>query len=354
MAVKPKTILVIQTAFLGDVVLTTPLLTALKEYFPNASLSVLVIPRTQEALSRHPAVDEVLTYDKKGAQRGIRSLFQLARLIKTRGFDLCFLPHRSFRSAALAWFSGIPRRIGFRQSLGAIFLTDRVNRDLNQHEVDRNLSLLTSLGMKPMARSYLPQVAIDAAARESVERILKTEGAATEDYLIGIAPGSVWATKRWMPEGFSALVDSLAEKYNAKVILLGSRDDEPIGKSILKLCRTKPLNLLGQSIQELIATLSRCRLLITNDNGAMHIAGALGIPIVAIFGSTSPQAGYGPYSPLAQIVEHSLPCRPCGLHGYHRCPQGHFRCMREITSEEVLSSVEKQLKIVRGIDDVKR
>lgn len=348
---EPKKILVIQTAFLGDVVLTTPLLGAIKDGFPKAGLSVLLVPRTKEILAGHPAVDEVLVYDKKGDLRGLRGLVRMARLLKSRGFDLCFLPHRSFRSAILAYLAGIPRRIGFGRSAGSLFYTDRAVRDPARHEVDRNLSLLVPLGIKPASAVRHLKVASDPVAQEAVDRILKAEGVKPGDCLIGMAPGSVWATKRWLPEGFAAVTDTLMNRSalggKARILLLGSREDGTTTLEIIARCRQKPVNLAGQPLSELVATLSRCRLLIANDNGAMHIGTALGVPVVAIFGSTSPSGGYGPYTKEAEIVEHTLPCRPCGLHGYRRCPLGHFNCMREITPKEVMAAVERQLKVDR-------
>lgn len=347
---EPKKILVIQTAFLGDVVLTTPLLGAIKDGFPKAGLSVLVVSRTKEILSGHPAVDEVLVYDKRGDLRGLRGLIRMARLLESRGFDLCFLPHRSFRSAILAYLAGIPRRIGFGRSAGSLLYTDRVVRDPARHEVDRNLSLLTPLGIEPASLTRRLQLTVDPSARGIVERILKDQGIGSGDVLVGMAPGSVWATKRWLPEGFSAVADALMDSSDfgskVKVVLLGSKEEMGIANQIMVGCRHKPINFLGQSLPELVATLSRCRLLITNDNGAMHVGTALDIPIVAIFGSTSPDGGYGPYTETAVIVEHTLLCRPCGLHGYRRCPLGHFKCMKEITPEEVMTAVEKQLRVL--------
>lgn len=343
MQVEPKKILVIQTAFLGDVVLTTPLLSAIKDGFPKASLSVLVVPRTKEILSGHPAVDEVLVYDKKGDLRGLRGLIRTARLLKSRGFDLCLLPHRSFRSAILAYLARIPRRIGFKKSAGSLFYTDRVFRDPTRHEVDRNLSLLAALEIEPASAVRHLKVASDPVAREAVDRILKTEGVKPGDCLIGMAPGSVWATKRWLPEGFAAVADTLIVQYQASILLLGSREDETTTLEIIARCRQRPVNLAGQPISELVATLARCRLLITNDNGAMHIGTALSVPVVAVFGSTSSSGGYGPYTKRAEIVEHTLPCRPCGLHGYRRCPLGHFKCMKDIGPEEVMAAVRRQI-----------
>jgi heptosyltransferase II len=343
MSAEPNKILVIQTAFLGDVVMTLPMLSALKQGFPKAGLSVLVVPKSKEILWGHPAVDEVLVYDKNGDQHGLLGLIRLAKTLKNQKFDLCLLPHRSFRSGLLAFLSGIPQRIGFQRPVGWLFYTRCVTRDESIHEVDRNLQLLSPLGLEGISKNH-PELSVTPEARDGIEETFKRAGLRQNELIVGIAPGSVWATKRWLPEGFAALADALTEKLSARVLLLGSKNEEPIAQEIIASSKQNLLNLMGQSIKELVATLSRCRLLITNDNGAMHIAAALNVPIVAIFGSTSPDAGYGPYTHAAEIVEHTLSCRPCGLHGYRRCPLGHFRCMREITAEEVMTAVEKQLK----------
>lgn len=145
MGFEPKKILVIQTAFLGDVVLTTPLLQALRDRFPRAYLAALVIPGTREILAGHPSLDDVLVYDKKSRGRERRGLISTARLLREKRFDACLLPHRSFRSALLALLAGIPVRIGFVQSLGSFLYTRRVRRDSSRHEVHRNLQLLSPL-----------------------------------------------------------------------------------------------------------------------------------------------------------------------------------------------------------------
>jgi heptosyltransferase-2 len=333
-------------------VLTFPLFDALKKRHPGAVLSVLAVPRTKEILDGQPGIDEVLVYDKRVDQRGLRGLVRMARTLSDRGFDLCILPHRSFRSALLAWMARIPKRVGFRGTMGSFLYTDRMERDPELHEVDRNLSLLGLPGVETSAgkgRRGLGSLVVDPAARAVVERVLQAEKIGPEDCLVGVAPGSVWATKRWLPEGFSAVCDRLAEERGARLLLLGSKDDLPVIREIIARCRRKPVSLAGQTIPELVATLSLCRLLITNDNGAMHIGALLGLPIVAVFGSTSPAAGFGPYTDSARIVERTLHCRPCGPHGHRSCPEGHFRCMREIAPEAVLAAADQHLSpIVHG------
>jgi heptosyltransferase-2 len=346
MGTEPKRILVIQTAFLGDVVLTTPLLQALRDRFPKAYLAALVIPGTREILAGHPALDEVLVYDKKGRERGLRGLRSMVRRLAEKRFDCCLLAHRSFRSALLAFAAGIPTRIGFFQSPGCWLYSQRVWRDSSRHEVRRNLQLLVPLAPEGSADRTVPieklWVPSDTEDLEWAGRSLAEHGIRPNDRVIAIAPGSVWATKRWVPDGFAAVIDGLAVQNKRKVVLLGSRGDRPVVDEILRRCREKPVDLSGRTtLRQLAAVLKRCELLITNDNGAMHVGVAQNLPVVAIFGSTTLSLGYGPFTDRAEVVERSLDCRPCGKHGYSACPRGHFNCMKQITPEQVMAAAER-------------
>jgi len=349
MGTEPKRILVIQTAFLGDVVLVTPLLQALRDRFPKAYLAVLVIPGTREILAGHPGLDDVLVYDKKGRDRSLRGLRSMVRLLADKRFDCCLLPHRSFRSALLAFAAGIPMRIGFFQSLGCWLYSRRVWRDSSRHEVRRNLQLMGPLAPDHSMDSAAPAgtlwVSSTEEDRDWANRRLAEFGIQENDRLIAIAPGSVWATKRWVPEGFAAVIDGLITRHQRKVVLLGSPDDLPAVEEIVARCRQKPVNLAGKTtLRQLAAVLKRSELLITNDNGAMHVGVAQDRPIVAVFGSTTLGLGYGPFTSRAVIVERPLDCRPCGKHGYKECPLGHFNCMKQITPGEVMAAVEKMIQ----------
>ena len=349
MGTEPKKILVIQTAFLGDVVLTTPLLQSLRDRFPRAHLTALVIPGTREILAGHPLLDDVLVYDKKSRDRGWRGLISTARSLREKRFDACLLPHRSFRSALLAFMAGIPVRIGFVQSLGGFLYTRRVWRDSSRHEVRRTLQLLGPLASGRFIDADAPSgklcVPTGPEDLEWANRSLSEQGIRENDRVIAIAPGSVWATKRWVPEGFAAVIDGLIATHKRNVVLLGSRDDLPVIDEILSHCLEKPVNLAGKTtLRQLAAVLKRSELLITNDNGAMHIGVAQDVPVAAVFGSTTLNLGYGPFTERAIVVEKDLSCRPCGKHGHAKCPLGHFDCMKLITPGDVMAAVEKMMK----------
>lgn len=336
-------ILLVQTAFIGDVVLTTPLIKAVKKKFSNSKLSVLVIPQTAELLMNNPYVDEVIVYDKRGQEKSLHAFFQLVNKIKQEKFDLALVPHRSYRSSFLVFLSKIPERIGFDKNQANFFLTKKVTYQNNLHEIDRNLSLIQANGLK--LEEKLPELFPDKNNFTTVENFLTENEVKLADPLIAIAPGSTWATKRWLLEGFAKVADWLIQKEKAKVVLIGSKEDEKLANDIGNLMQTKPVVACGKlSLLESAVLLSKCKLLLANDTAPVHMAVAMKTPVVEIYGSTVPAFGFYPYGDGHLIIEKNLPCRPCGIHGHQKCPLGHFRCMKEISAEEVFNTVVKKLK----------
>jgi len=339
---EPSKIVVIQTAFLGDAVLTTPLIGALHERFPGSAISVLCTPEIADVFRNHPAVQETLMFDKRGHERSWLKRWALIQRLKEQRFDMAIIPHRSLTSVMLAYLAQIPRRIGFTASQGRWFLTDVVPFTWGVHDVDRNLALLNVFGVQNPAGELWLKPQTDASER--IQHRLQAAGIAAEDSIVGINPGSVWATKRWLPEGFAAVADRLIREAHAKVIFIGGAKDKETMAKILSLMKETPLNWVGETtLPELIATISRCRTFLTNDSGPLHIAVASHVPTVAIFGPTTKELGFFPYGSGHRVIEKELSCRPCGLHGADRCPLGHFNCMKEITVSEVFDAVREKL-----------
>lgn len=338
---KPKRILIIQTAFLGDVILCTPLIKILRKTFPDSTVSFLLIPETKKALGNNPHLNEILVYDKR-KKKGVGSFLQIMTQIRKRRFDLAVIPHRSLRSALLTYLSGIPQRIGFDRSTGSFLFTRKVVYPLKVHEVDRNLSLLS--GFNPHLTDPSPELFPSSEDFSYARKLLLDFGMGEEDRIVGIAPGSVWATKRWLPERFAEVSQLLMRKAGAKVVFLGSEDDQNLCESIASLMTDKPVILAGKTdILQSAATISFCKVVLSNDSAPVHLASAMRRPVVAIFGSTIPELGFAPYGENHLIIEKKMECRPCGIHGRGKCPQKHFRCMREITTEEVFQAVLSQL-----------
>ncbi|MCJ7508921.1 MAG: lipopolysaccharide heptosyltransferase II [candidate division Zixibacteria bacterium] len=338
----PQKILIIQTAFLGDVILTTPLVKAVRELYPQAFISILLIPQTAEVFESNPRINQIILYDKKGKQKGVKDFFKLVKFIQKEKFDLALLPHRSFRSALLAYLSAIPQRIGFYTSPGSFLYTSEVTYRSNLHEIERVLSLLSPLGHD--VHNIKPELFPKDEDLIWADKFLNECGIDKSKKIVGIAPSSVWATKRWMPEGYAYVGDRLISESNIEVLLLGSRADENLLLKISSLMNKKPVIPIGKlTLLKSAALIFRCSAVLSNDSAPVHMAVASGKPVVAIFGSTLPEFGFYPYGEGHTIIQKELYCRPCGIHGRKSCPEIHFRCMREISPDEVVQAVKKYL-----------
>ena len=317
--------LVIQTSFLGDTVLTTPLLAQLANRGP---VDVVTTPASAALLANHPAVRHVIPYDKRGTDRGVFGLLRLARRLRRAHYDLALLAQGSWRSAALARLARIPERVGFETSAGRLLYSKRVPYRDDLHHAARLLMLARPNGREPLAEELRPSLAPGETERAAVDALLARHDVTPDEGLVALAPGSVWGTKRW--PYFPELAQRLAPR--ARVVVIGSRDDAPLAGAITTaepsvIDATGALSLLASA--ELIG---RCAVVVTNDSAPLHLASAMGTPTVAIFGPTVPEFGFGPLSPRASVVgEETLACRPCDRHGPQRCPLGHHRCMRDLT-----------------------
>lgn len=339
-----RRVLVLQSAFLGDSMLTVPLLRRLRALLPQSRLSVLTLPAMAE-IFKGAWADEVLLDDKRGADGGLLGLWRLAARLKEKGFDLAVIPHRSLRSALLAVLAGIPRRVGFSTSAGRFLLTDIVPFSWLTHDLERNLALLGPLGgaaaPAPAEARYLEAPPLP----EALERLLADAGAGPGARLAGVHPGAAWATKRWLPQRYAALCTALRAEGLVPV-LVGGPGDAALAASIGADGRA--VDLTGKTdLAGLKALMGRLALFVTNDSGPMHLAAAAGVPVVAIFGATTRELGFFPYGPGHRVVEADLACRPCGLHGGRTCPEGHFLCMKLVTVPQVLDACRAALGAAR-------
>lgn len=338
----PRRVLVIQSAFLGDSLLTLPLLREIKSIHPGSRLTVLTLPAHADLFRNCDWADEVIEDDKRGVHGGVLGPWKLSRRLAGEGFDLALIPHRSLRSALLAYMAGIPRRIGFTESAGRFLFTRVVSFSWLMHDLERNLALLlplkAGLELKPDAERTL---SADPAALAKVSALLESSGVAPKDILIGVHPGSKWPTKRWLPERFAEICRSLGTS-GRKVLLIGSGEDAVLCANIAR--DSGALNLSGRTnLGELKALMTRMSLFITNDSGPMHVATASGVPTLALFGPTTRELGFFPFGQRHKVLEAELACRPCSLHGGKECPRGHFLCMKLITPADVHRQAEALL-----------
>lgn len=342
-------ILVVQTSFLGDVVLTTPLLAAIRRRFPSARLSVLCTPQARALVEGNPDVQEILVDDKKGRDKGARGLWRKAAQLRAERFAVAFSPHKSLRSALLLFLAGIPNRIGFRQSAGWFLYHHRAERDPSRHDADRMLALLEPFGGIRVDDTAGLRIAADPAAERGIDQLFRDMGVGRSGLTFGMSPGSVWATKRWNAEGYADLIVRLKRKYSCDIVLFGGPEDVPVVQRIRRLSDNLAVSLAGKiDLRELVCAIGRCDLFVTNDSAPMHIAVARGVPVVAVFCATTRSLGFYPYSSRAIVIEKELPCRPCGSHGGRRCPLGTEDCMRSIGAEDVLKGVEWLMAEARG------
>jgi heptosyltransferase-2 len=341
-----ENVLVVQTSFLGDTVLTLPLLSEIKRRYPAGKLTLLCAPIAAELLGSHEAIDEVLIDDKRRQDAGILGLWRKAKVLEQKRFTLAISPHKSVRTALLLFLAGIPRRVGFRQSKGAFLFHDLADRNPGRHEVERNLSILQPLGIPTQTCRRNIDLPVAEAAREQSRHLLQALGADLNQIIIGINAGSVWPTKRWAPDLFAQLITKLKQNLNCEVVLFGGPEDHNTVATIEALCGTKVVNLSGKTaLRDLPAAISACDLFITNDSGPMHIAVGCGVPVVAIFCATTPSLGFYPYSSNAVVVQKDLPCRPCSSHGGRRCPLGTEDCIKLIRPEDVLQAAIQMLQV---------
>lgn len=343
-----ENILVLQTSFLGDTVLTLPLIAELKRRFPIKKLTMLCQPASRELLQDHPMIDEILVDDKKRLDRGFAGLRAKAASLREKRFTIALTPHKSLRSALLLHLAGIPCRIGFRQSRGWFLFHRRVERDPQRHDVERNLSILQAFGVRIGECQRALDLPVSSAAQDVVNEKLQALGIVANQMLVGVNSGSVWPTKRWSAAGFAELILKLKKKFACQVLLFGGPEDAAVVEDVQGRCGGAAINLVGHvGLRELAAAISRCAVFITNDSAPMHIAVARRVPTVAIFCATTPELGFFPYTADAIVVGRALACRPCASHGGRRCPLGSADCIRQIPAEKIFKSVDKLLSVER-------
>lgn len=336
-------ILVRSVNWIGDAVMTTPALMAVRETFPDAEISLLANPLVGQLLQGHPAVNRVVFFDRKAQHNGLTGRLRLAQQLRQERFDLALILPNSFDSALVPWLTRIPQRWGKASDCRSWLLTRRFHdqpRAEPEHEVYYYLRLLESFGIKGDVTQ--PFLATTLAEDQAAAELLGEYGISANDRLLGINAGaSFGSAKRWYPERFAEVAQRLAAERHAKVILFGGPDEIEIVAVIEQSLAGRCLNMAGKtSVRQLMALIKRCSFFITNDSGPMHIAAAFGVPLVAIFGPTD-HVGTAPVSEKAVIVRQPVDCAPCKL---RVCPTDH-RCMTAVTARQVVQASEQLWKV---------
>ena len=328
-------ILIIQTAFLGDTILITPLIKAIKDLFPNSKIDILIVPKNKLVFQNNPYVNKIILFNKN---KKIISFFKLLKKIKTNKYEITFLAHSSLTTTLLAYFSKIKKRIGFNRKISKYFLTDKVDFRKNCLRIEKNLDLIKIYSKK----KYSLQTNLFPSQKDSNFAIKNLSG--NNNKIIAIAPGSIWKTKKWPYEYYIALIKNLPK--NISYVFLGAEQDFSLCQSIINnLINYNCINLAGKSsILESAAILQKCDFLLCNDSGAMHIANATKTKVIAFFGPTTKELGYFPYRKDDFVFEVDLPCRPCGKHGHKKCPLKHHNCMKKITPNIVYKKIIETIR----------
>jgi len=331
-------LLVRATNWVGDAVMSLPALRAIREYMPHAHIAVLALDWVADLYGREPFCDEVIPYSARRGARDASGKWALASQLRDRQFDGAILLQNAFEAALIVWLARIPIRIGYARDGRGLLLTHAVPRPakgtIPPHESFYYLELLRRAGMV----DRLPDEALirlDGAEAARTAGILELQNQGFDGPVIAVSPGAAYGNaKRWLPDRFAEAAAAVAKAKGASIALFGARSERPLCEIVASHLRDSGIehrNLAGEtSLKQFIEMTAASLLALTNDSGAMHIASALGVPTVTIFGATD-HIATGPTGPLARIVREPVECSPCLL---RECPIDH-RCMTRIPADRV-------------------
>jgi len=339
------------TNWVGDAIMALPAIRAVRQRHPGAHISILARPYVADIYRDQQVCNELIPYDPEGGHRGWGGREKLIAQLRARKFDVALLLQNAFDAAWLAWRAQIPQRIGYARDARSLLLTKPIPvpkpGEIPAHEKFYYLELLRRAGWLDQLPDT-PHIALQVpdAARHRSLQILSEAGARPNAVRIAVGAGASYGSaKCWPPDRFAKSLNAQISQHDADVILFGTANEAPVSNAIATDLSRPPINLTGKtSIADLPALLSQCHLFLGNDSGAMHVAAAVGLPIVAIFGPTDPD-GTSPVSPRATIVQQKPYCSPCFL---RRCPTDH-RCMTAVTPAMVEAALLSRLHEVSPV-----
>ena len=336
-------ILLTRTDRIGDVVLSTPAIKAVRDAYPDSHIAFLTRPYAKDIVEGNPYLDEVIVYDKYGKDKSLSGTVGFAFELKKKKFDLAIMLHPTNRVHLMAFLAGIPKRVGYDRKL-SFLLTKRAPHTKEtgrMHEVDYTLDLLRRTGIETQDKELF--VPVQENSMREVDRLLEEYHVGKDALLVAINPGASCPSKRWLPENFAKVSDALAGSLKARIIIVSSMENKEFAASVARGMKYEPVNLAGRTgVAALTALISKCRLFISNDSGPVHIACAVGTPVISIFGRKDPGLSprrWGPTSHKSRVFHKDVGCKVCLA---HKCEVG-FRCLGAVSPDEVLAGARELL-----------
>ncbi len=338
-----KRVLIVRLDRLGDVVLSTPVIKAVREVCPEAYIAFLARRHAVDVLKGNPYLDEVIVYEKEGREKSFVRNVQFIRLLRRKKFDIALVLHPTKRTHLLVSLAGIRETVGYNRKWGFL-LTTRIPHNKQyglKHEIEYVLDILRYTGLEPKDKAlYMP---VNNAAEKNIDSVFRDNGIKEDDICVTVNPGASCISKKWGAEKFARVADALIKNFGAKIIIISGRTDQALAARVASLISGNCLDLSGKtSIAEVASVLRRSKLFISNDSGPVHIACAVGTPVIAIFGRSdrglSPQR-WGPTGKNDIVLHKDVGCDECLA---HNCKRG-FKCLEAITADEVVAAAGRIL-----------
>ncbi len=330
----PQNILIIQTAFIGDVVLSTSLIENLKKQYPLVRFDFVVRKGNEGILKNHPWIDRIITWEKK--TKKLRHLVGVIQQIRENKYDAVINVHRYASSGIMTLLARSMHKVGYRQNPFSFAFSRKVNHEIGnqKHEIVRLHELISDITSYPVEK---PKIPVNKSVYLSIQKYQHQQ-------YITIAPGSVWFTKQFPQHQWVKFLNRL--RFEGTIYFVGGKDDFALCQEIINACpvQSSMKNLCGLlNLQQSAALMKDAEMNFVNDSGPLHLCSAMNAPVTAIFCSTVPAFGFGPLSANAAViqVESPLNCRPCGIHGRSSCPQGHFNCANLIDAVKLTERIKQ-------------
>ncbi|ETR69949.1 MAG: heptosyltransferase II [Candidatus Magnetoglobus multicellularis str. Araruama] len=337
-----RRIIIRSTNWIGDAIMTTPAVRAIRKQFPHAHITLLAKPWVVPVFEHSPHVDDIMIYDEKTCHKGLKGKINLIGDIRSHRFDTAILLQNAIEAAILAFCSGINRRVGFNTDARGMLLTHSVpiSKTIKSfHQTRYYVSMLESAGIQNAGLEL--ELFIGHSDRLAAYHFLKRLNPSKDIQWIGMNPSATYGTaKQWFPKRFAQLADRIAKEHHAGILIFGGPKDKPLGEKVCEMMHAKAINLAGKTTLGMaMALIQQCQVFVTNDSGLMHIACALKTPLIAIFGSTNPITT-GPIGENTHVVQVKVSCSPCLL---THCPKKHHICMDAVDVNMVFQKVEALL-----------